>query len=109
MVSVYDFNLKIKLWNTPTEHKFQIKSSDARGKCLTELFPGYDKDFRFQVMKDAVNLRKSYYFPDLPYQYRGGSYSQIIIPTAEGIAIISSDNDGVRTVSRRALLEAVCV
>jgi PAS domain-containing protein len=108
MVSVYDHDLKIKLWNHYTENKFGILSGEAIGKCLTSLFPGYDKDFRLQVMKDAVSKRKSYYFPDLPYQYGQGSYSQIIIPVPEGIAIISSDNDGITTIARRDLIDSVC-
>lgn len=108
MVSIYDHDLKIRLWNRFTENKFGISAGEATGKCLTDLFPGYDKDFRFQVMKDAVSKRKSFYFPDLPYQYRQGSYSQVIIPVPEGIAIISSDNDGISTIPRRDLINAVC-
>jgi len=108
MVSIYDHDLKVKFCKPLTEIKFSIPSVDSIGKCLTSLFPGYDKDFRFQVMKDAVTQRKSFYFPDLPYQYRQGSYSQLVIPVAEGIAIISSDNDGTTAIPRRELMEAVC-
>lgn len=78
LVSQYDRDLRIILWNPACEKRFSISREQAIGKRLTELFPQVENDFRVVCLKRSANEGLSFFFSNMPYAHNNGFYTQVI-------------------------------
>ena len=79
-IAAYDTDLKIVMWNNALARKYNIPAEKAIGTNLLDLFPHIKGDFRIKCLREALNEKKNFYFPNLPYHYENAIYTQVIVP-----------------------------
>jgi hypothetical protein len=95
-VSIYNRSLEIQLWSNGCEIAFNISRSQAINKNLLELFPMIGNDYRVTCLKEAISECKTFLFPNLPYKFRDGYNTQLILP----LEIIRNHSTGAISIVR---------
>jgi PAS domain-containing protein len=69
LISAYDEQLNITLWNPAVAKRMGIPEKDAIGKSLLQLYPHLAGDQRIKFLNIALQLDQSFYFPNMIYLY----------------------------------------
>lgn len=79
-ISAYNQDLMILIWNSACEKKYGIAKQEALGRNLLHLFPHIEDDYRVRCFRKSIQQEQSFFFPNLPYLYGKGLYTQVILP-----------------------------
>jgi PAS domain-containing protein len=79
-VSAYDAELRILIWNKACEEKYGIPKEKAVHQSLLHLFPHVEHDYRIACLRTCLREGQAFFFPNLPFLYGSGVYSQAIVP-----------------------------
>lgn len=88
-ISQFDLDMKITGWNPACVERYGVTESEALGRRLQDIFPFIANDYRLICLEDAAKNGKSFYFPNMPYQYSKGAYYQVIVPLKSQNKIIT--------------------
>jgi PAS domain S-box-containing protein len=92
-ISAYDAELRILIWNRACEEKYGISKQDAIDHYLLQLFPHIEHDYRVACLRTCLREGQTFFFPNLPFLYGSGVYSQAIVPLHnEGREVIGTLN-----------------
>jgi PAS domain-containing protein len=82
LISVYDCQLNITLWNPAIERRMGIPAKDAIGKSLFSIFPFAANDQRIKFLTLSMQLDQGFYFPNMIYLHTQpfSYYTQYIHP-----------------------------
>lgn len=78
-IAAFDPQMRVLEWNTRLEERNGIKREQILGKCIYEVFPGYEHTEEAQATLQAFEGKKVY-LADKPYQIAKGWYDAHIVP-----------------------------
>lgn len=69
LISAYDHDLNVTLWNPACAQRTGVPEIDAMGKCLYDIFPYAKEDQRTRFLKIAMQVNQNFFFPNMIYLY----------------------------------------